>query len=69
MTETPEEPILDADAPEGDDEAPLRLEFELQHDLDKRLDRYLVDRAPTLSRTQIQRLIEENAVTVNGRVA
>jgi 23S rRNA pseudouridine1911/1915/1917 synthase len=69
VTQPSEEPLLESDAPEGDDEAPLRLEFELQHDLDKRLDRYLVDRAPTLSRTQIQRLIEENAVTVNGRVA
>jgi 23S rRNA pseudouridine1911/1915/1917 synthase len=52
-----------------DDESPSTLDFTLQHDLDKRLDRHLVDRAPFLSRTQIQRLIEESAVTVNGRVA
>jgi hypothetical protein len=55
--------------PEGDDETPLTLDFTLQHDLAKRLDRYLVDRAPTLSRTQIQRLIDESAVSVNGRIA
>lgn len=53
---------------EGDDETPITFEFTLQHDLDKRLDRYLVDRVPTLSRTQIQKLIEERVVTVNGRV-
>ena len=51
-----------------DDESPVTVEFELLKDLDKRLDRYLVDRVPFLSRTQIQRLIEEEAITVNGRV-
>ena len=51
-----------------DDESPVTVEFELLKDLDKRLDRYLVDRVPFLSRTQIQRLIDEEAVTVNGRV-
>ncbi|MSR40491.1 MAG: RluA family pseudouridine synthase [Phycisphaerales bacterium] len=50
-----------------DDETPVRVEFTLLKDLEKRLDRYLVDRVPFLSRTQIQRLIEEAAVTVNGR--
>ena len=52
----------------GEDEAPITVTFRLLRDLDKRLDRYLVDRVPFLSRTQIQRLIEESAVTVNGRV-
>ncbi len=52
----------------GDDEVAPRVEFTLLKDLEKRLDRYLVDRVPFLSRTQIQRLIEESAVTVNGRV-
>jgi 23S rRNA pseudouridine1911/1915/1917 synthase len=51
-----------------DDESPVTVEFELLKDLEKRLDRYLVDRVPFLSRTQIQRLIDEEAVTVNGRV-
>lgn len=50
-----------------DDETPISVSFRLLRDLDKRLDRYLVDRVPFLSRTQIQRLIEEAAVTVNGR--
>ncbi|MGA1018827.1 MAG: S4 domain-containing protein, partial [Phycisphaerales bacterium] len=35
----------------------------------KRLDRYLTDRIPFLSRTSLQRLIGEGAVTVGGRVA
>ncbi|MEY3021024.1 MAG: Ribosomal large subunit pseudouridine synthase [Planctomycetota bacterium] len=51
-----------------DDESPVTVEFELLKDLDKRLDRYMVDRVPFLSRTQIQRLVEEQAITVNGRV-
>ena len=40
-----------------DDESPVVVEFELLKDLEKRLDRYMVDRVPFLSRTQIQRLI------------
>ncbi len=52
-----------------DDDKPVQVKFTLSHDLDKRLDRYLVDRVPFLSRTALQRLIEEDAVLVNGRVA
>lgn len=50
-----------------DDETPVCVSFRLFRDLDKRLDTYLVDRVPFLSRTQIQKLIDEEAVTVNGR--
>jgi 23S rRNA pseudouridine1911/1915/1917 synthase len=52
----------------GDDESPVTVRFELARDLDKRLDKYLVDRIPFLSRTSLQHLIKERAVTVNGRV-
>lgn len=52
----------------GDDEAPVTVRFELSRDLNKRLDKYLVDRIPFLSRTSLQRLIREQAVFVNGRV-
>lgn len=50
-----------------DDDAPVEVQFKLSRDLKKRLDRYLVDRIPFMSRTALQRLIEEEAVTVNGR--
>ena len=53
---------------EFDDDSPVSVEFTLQRDLNKRLDRYLVDRIPFLSRTSLQRLIREQSVTVNGRV-
>jgi len=52
-----------------DDDHPVQVTFKLSHDLEKRLDRYLVDRVPFLSRTALQRLIDEDAVLVNGRVA
>lgn len=58
----------DGDQAEGDDEGPLRIRFKLSRDLNKRLDKYLVDRVPFLSRTSLQRLIREEGVTVNGRV-
>jgi 23S rRNA pseudouridine1911/1915/1917 synthase len=51
---------------EEDDQA-VSVRFRLARDLQKRLDRYLCDRVPFLSRTSLQRLIRENAVTVNGR--
>jgi 23S rRNA pseudouridine1911/1915/1917 synthase len=51
----------------GDDDAPNRVTFTLQRDLRKRLDKYLTDRVPFMSRTQLQRLIDEGGVTVNGR--
>lgn len=53
--------------PELSDDAPITVTLRLRRDLDKRLDRYLVDRIPFLSRTSLQRLIDEGAVTVNGR--
>lgn len=52
---------------ESDAESQARVRFILRRDLEKRLDRYLVDRVPFLSRTSIQKLIDEDAVTVNGR--
>jgi 23S rRNA pseudouridine1911/1915/1917 synthase len=52
----------------GDDDTPVTVRFILARDLNKRLDKYLVDRVPFLSRTSIQKLVREEAVTVNGRV-
>ncbi|MCH7849229.1 MAG: RluA family pseudouridine synthase [Planctomycetes bacterium] len=51
----------------GDDESPICVRFKLSRDLNKRVDRYLVDRIPFLSRTSLQHIIKEQAVTVNGR--
>lgn len=54
----------------SEDDAPLRsVRFELQHDLDKRLDKYLTDRISFLSRTQLQELIDAGQVTVNAKPA
>lgn len=60
---------LDADAVRAasDDDAPCRVTFVLARDLRKRLDRYLTDRIPFMSRNQLQRLIANEGVTVNGR--
>jgi len=60
---------LYAQQSEEDDETPIQVHFTLVRDLDKRLDRYLVDRVPFLSRTSVQRLIAEEGVRVNGRIA
>ena len=49
------------------DDGPAHVQFTLARDLKKRLDRYLGDRIPWLSRTSLQRLVREGAVTVNGR--
>ncbi len=56
------------DSASEDDEAGLpRVTFKLQRDLDKRLDKYLTDRITFMSRSQLQRLIDDGGVTVNGR--
>lgn len=60
--------LFDLYQQEADDDQPVTVRFELARDLNKRLDRYLVDRIPFLSRTSLQRLIREQAVTVNNRV-
>lgn len=54
-------------ADETNDDAPNRVVFRLSRDLNKRLDKYLTDRIPFMSRTQLQRLIDEGGVTVNTR--
>lgn len=50
-----------------DDETPITVRFVPGRAIEKRLDRYLCDRIPFLSRTSLQKLIKEKAVTVNGR--
>ncbi len=53
------------DAIEESDGAQHRR-FTLQRDIKRRLDRYLTSRLPGLSRSRLQKLINEGAVTVNG---
>jgi 23S rRNA pseudouridine1911/1915/1917 synthase len=48
---------------------PTVVTFQPQRDLDKRLDKYLCDRITFLSRSKLQALIDEGAVTINGRKA
>ncbi len=76
MTEDPadapfEEPDDPALAEEGaSDDAKMRhFEWRLGKDLTRRIDQYLVDRVGYLSRNEVQRLIEEGFVTVNGKTS
>ncbi|HRJ49740.1 MAG TPA: RluA family pseudouridine synthase, partial [Phycisphaerales bacterium] len=55
-------------ADEETDAVMPRVTFSLRRDLNKRLDRYLTDRITFMSRTQLQRLIDEGGVTVNQRI-
>lgn len=69
----PVEPEID-DADDGDIVAvqpprKQRVSFTLTRDLEKRLDKYLVDRITFLSRNKLQELVDAGCVTVNERVA
>lgn len=56
-------------ASEGDEDFLARVRFELQRDLKTRLDKYLVSRITFISRSGLQRLIDDGGATVNGRPA
>lgn len=58
------------DVGDGEDDAELRrVSFTLGRDLKTRLDKYLTSRITFMSRTQLQRLIGDGGVLVNGREA
>ncbi|HEV8608005.1 MAG TPA: RluA family pseudouridine synthase, partial [Tepidisphaeraceae bacterium] len=63
---TPEEE--GALAPVEDEADVEHFTFTLSKTLTRRVDQYLVDRVPHLSRAGVQRLIEEGLVKVNGKV-
>ena len=64
----PELPI-DPDTLEASEEGDVQhYRFRLSKTLTRRIDQYLVDRVPYLSRNNVQRLIDEGMVKVNGRV-
>ena len=58
----PDTPVVESD--EADVE---HYHFRIGKDLTRRLDQYLVDRVPYLSRNGVQRLIDLDLVTVNGK--
>jgi 23S rRNA pseudouridine1911/1915/1917 synthase len=57
---------IESDADESADVE--HLTFHLTKNLTRRIDQYLTDRIPHLSRSGVQRLIDEGLVKVNGRV-
>ena len=59
---------VDSEAVAAADEADVEhYRFRLGKTLTRRIDQYLVDRVPYLSRNNVQRLIEEGLVRVNGK--
>lgn len=60
---------VEAARADGDAEGLPTVRFELQRDLKARLDKYLTSRITFMSRTQLQKLISDGGVTVNGRAA
>lgn len=59
---------VDAEQVEAADESDVEhYRFRLGKTLTRRIDQYLVDRVPYLSRANVQRLIEEGLVRVNGK--
>ncbi|MEQ8317155.1 MAG: RluA family pseudouridine synthase [Phycisphaerales bacterium] len=52
-----------------DDAEARRVELTLQRDVKDRLDKYLTSRIPFMSRSQIQRMIDDGAAIVNGQPA
>lgn len=62
------EQTVDAESVQAADESDVEhYRFRLGKNLTRRIDQYLVDRVPYLSRNGVQRLIEEGLVRVNGR--
>src|SRR5947209_3715912 len=58
----------DPDVLEADSESDVaHYRFRLSKTLTRRIDQYLVDRVPYLSRNNVQRLIDEQLVKVNGK--
>lgn len=58
---------IDAAGAADDDTELRRVVFSLRRDLKSRLDKYLTSRITFMSRNQLQKLIDDGGVTVNGR--
>lgn len=62
------DPQIVEDIAEADEESDVeRFHFLVGKKLARRIDQYLVDRVPRLSRAAVQRLIDDDLVKVNGR--
>src|SRR3954452_7281873 len=60
--------IVVEDVATPDEDSDVRhYRFRLSKKLTRRIDQYLVDRVPYLSRNNVQRLIDEGMVRVNGK--
>jgi 23S rRNA pseudouridine1911/1915/1917 synthase len=63
-----DEEIVSADAPDSSEEADVvRFHFRAMKKQVRRIDQFLVDRIPWLSRAAVQRLIDDELVKVNAR--
>ena len=62
-----EDPTLPTEEESPDDADVVHLHFKATKTQVRRIDQFLVDRIPWLSRSGIQRLIEEDLITVNGK--
>src|SRR6188472_117445 len=60
--------VVVEDVATPDEDSDVRhFSFRVSKKLTRRIDQYLVDRVPYLSRAGVQRLIEDGLVTVDGR--
>ncbi len=53
----------------ADEEILEQMQFDIKHDLQKRVDLYLRDRLPDMSRAMLQKMVKAGGVMVNGRAA
>jgi 23S rRNA pseudouridine1911/1915/1917 synthase len=61
-------PVVEDVATPDEDSDVRHFKFRVSKKLTRRIDQYLVDRVPYLSRAGVQRLIDDGLVTVDGRV-
>jgi 23S rRNA pseudouridine1911/1915/1917 synthase len=68
VTDDPDIPAAPADDSEGEEADVLHFEFRATKTQTRRIDQFLSERLTWLSRSAVRRLIDEEMVTVNGKV-
>jgi 23S rRNA pseudouridine1911/1915/1917 synthase len=63
-----DDPLLDGPEVEVDEDDVEHFHFKISKNLTRRIDQYLTDRISYLSRSGVQRLIDDGLVKVNGRI-